>query len=144
MVTSTDTFGQPVTMLYKGESSYHTPLGAFFTLIIRSIMLIYSIQKLTGLVNYEDPKILKYHVRHTRTTGDEINLGEAKARLAFAFYDDQKRTTVKVDPRFASISVSIAKWQLPEQFNIIETEVEMVKISQERFPEFFAGSMALN
>lgn len=43
MFVSIDAFGDPVSLNYKGESSFKTAIGAIFTLAIKSFMLIYTV-----------------------------------------------------------------------------------------------------
>ena len=49
MFVSLHTFGQPVQLNYKGESSYKTMFGAFITIAIKSFMLLYTAQQIFSL-----------------------------------------------------------------------------------------------
>ena len=42
MFVSLDTFGTPVSLNYKGESSYKTILGALITIALKIFMLVYT------------------------------------------------------------------------------------------------------
>ena len=42
LFVSFDSFGEPISVNYKGETSYKTGVGAFFTLAIKSFLLIYA------------------------------------------------------------------------------------------------------
>ena len=41
---SQDAFGEPVSLNYKGETSYKTGWGAFVTVLIQSFMLVFTVQ----------------------------------------------------------------------------------------------------
>ena len=42
-LTSLDAFGEPVTLNYKGESTFKTGVGAFFTIVLRAFILSYGL-----------------------------------------------------------------------------------------------------
>ena len=42
-----DIFGHPVSVNYRGESSFNTGIGGFFTLICHSVVLVYTVTKVT-------------------------------------------------------------------------------------------------
>ena len=54
-VKSFDAFGEPVTLNYNGDSVYRTMIGALFSILIKSFLLIYSVQQLIQLINYDEP-----------------------------------------------------------------------------------------
>ena len=54
---SFDSFGEPISINYKGETSYKTGVGALFSLVIKSFLLIYATQQILTLLNYEEPAI---------------------------------------------------------------------------------------
>ena len=43
LFVSIDAFGDPVSLNYRGETSYKTAIGALFTLAIKSFMLVYTV-----------------------------------------------------------------------------------------------------
>ena len=49
-LTSLDAFGEPVTLNYRGESSFKTGIGAFFTIILRAFILSYGLFMLIGVL----------------------------------------------------------------------------------------------
>ena len=61
---------------------------------------------------------------------DSINLGDAKANLAFAWID-QTNQPVKPDPRFITFKMSIKYWKPAEGLNAVESELEMEAITAE-------------
>ena len=65
-LTSLDAFGEPVTLNYKGESSFKTGVGAFFTIILRAFILSYGLIMLIGVLQYEDPQIAQYTIYDKR------------------------------------------------------------------------------
>ena len=42
-LTSLDAFGEPVTLNYRGESSFKTGVGAFFTIVLRAFIFSYGL-----------------------------------------------------------------------------------------------------
>ena len=51
-LVSLDTFGEPVTLNYKGSSTFKTGVGAFFTLVLRAFILIYGIKTFIEVIRY--------------------------------------------------------------------------------------------
>ena len=43
-LVSLDAFGEPVTLNYRGESTFKTGVGAFFTIILRAFIFTYGLQ----------------------------------------------------------------------------------------------------
>ena len=56
-LTSFDVFGEPVSLNYKGDTSFKTFIGAIFSIIIKSFLMIYAGQQLLILFSYGDPTI---------------------------------------------------------------------------------------
>ena len=42
-ITSLDAFGKPVTLNYRGESTFKTGVGAFLTIVLRAFILSYGL-----------------------------------------------------------------------------------------------------
>ena len=42
-IVSQDVFGEPVTLNYKGEATFKTGVGAFFTIALRAFILSYGL-----------------------------------------------------------------------------------------------------
>ena len=51
-LVSFDAFGEPITLNYKGSSTYKTGVGAFFTIGIRVFILTYGLLQLIGVLQY--------------------------------------------------------------------------------------------
>lgn len=56
-ITSFDVFSEPVSLNYKGETSYKTVVGAFFSISIKIFLIIYATQQMLALINYDSPQI---------------------------------------------------------------------------------------
>ena len=56
-LTSLDAFGEPVTLNYRGDSTFKTGIGAFFTIILRTFIFGYGLIMLIGVLQFEDPQI---------------------------------------------------------------------------------------
>ena len=52
-----DMFGVPVTVNYRGESSYNTRFGAFLSLISWFLLIAFAIEQGIVLVNRQNPQI---------------------------------------------------------------------------------------
>ena len=87
---STDAYGEPVQVKYKGDTSYKTELGAFITLAVRILILTFIAIGVIGLVGYEDPQITQYKVYNKRSEGPEISLGAAQGDIFFGFYNHKR------------------------------------------------------
>ena len=74
---SIDDYGEPVSVSYKGDSTYKTPVGAVLTLGMRLLMLIFTIYGVLKLTDFQDPQITQYTVFDNRSDGREFNLGES-------------------------------------------------------------------
>lgn len=49
-----DTFGHPITLTYKGEPTFKSPLGGFFTLAVYAIVISYFLTLLKGVITREN------------------------------------------------------------------------------------------
>ena len=56
-VRSFDSFGEKVTLNYNGDAAFRTMIGALFSILIKVFLLIYSVQQIIQLINYEDPQV---------------------------------------------------------------------------------------
>ena len=56
-LVSLDAYGEPVTLNYKGSSTFKTGFGAFFTIVLRVFILIFGVFSLIEVLQYEDPQI---------------------------------------------------------------------------------------
>ena len=46
-----DVFGQPITVLYKGQETYRTKMGAFCTILVSVLVLVNSIMLAQGYIS---------------------------------------------------------------------------------------------
>ena len=53
--TSFDAYGEPVSVSYKGDTTYKTQIGAFLTFSMRSFMLIFTLMGVFELLDYKNP-----------------------------------------------------------------------------------------
>ena len=74
---SLDGYGEPVSVSYKGDSAYKTPVGALLTLAMRGFMLFFTTLGVLELLGYQNPQINQFRVFNKRSDGSELNLGEA-------------------------------------------------------------------
>ena len=52
-----DSFGEPVGLNYKGDDSFKILVGAFFSLVLRLVILIITLQSFIELIDYQNPQI---------------------------------------------------------------------------------------
>ena len=101
-LTSFDVFGEPISLNYKGDKSFKTFIGAFFTIMIKTFLMVYAGQQLLKLFSYDDPTIqivshtefLTYlNVQFTkysrRPVNETVNVGKNFGDLAFALHSKQ-------------------------------------------------------
>ena len=72
-----------------------------------------------------------------RTSGDKINLSDARVHLAVGWVAAANNKAVKPDPRFISLKMSISYWQLPMMIMTAESDLELETMTAERNPEYF-------
>ena len=102
-VTSLDAFGEPISINYKGDSTYKTCLGAIFTIGLKSFVLFYALAQLVALFQFKDPEITQYDVYEPRTEDVEFNLHEGRAELYFALITVQESIAVEFDPKYLTL-----------------------------------------
>ena len=59
LCVSFDAFGEPISVNYKGDTSYKTALGALCTIVIKTFILVFTIEQLIALAGYQDPQIVQ-------------------------------------------------------------------------------------
>ena len=50
-----DAYGEPISVSYKGDTTYKTPVGAILTLSMRSFMIFFTLTGVFELLNYKNP-----------------------------------------------------------------------------------------
>ena len=55
LIRSLDKFGEPISLNYKGETSFKTILGATFSIALNVFIMVYAFGQILVLANYEDP-----------------------------------------------------------------------------------------
>ena len=106
--TSFDVFGEPVSVNYKGESSFRTSPGALFTIMIKAFLLVFVVQGTLSLFNYEDPQVFQYTIYESRRDGKKVNLGESRGNFAFVWFNRATSTADEPDPRYVTFSIMLA------------------------------------
>ena len=56
-VRSFDIFGEPVGLNYKGDSNFKTLLGAFFSILLQSFILFFTLGEFLDLIDHNNPQI---------------------------------------------------------------------------------------
>ena len=50
-----DSFGEAVSVNYRGDSTFKTGVGAFFTVCLRVLILHYSVSQFIEVTQFKDP-----------------------------------------------------------------------------------------
>ena len=61
-LVSFDVFGEPVGLNYKGERTYKTAVGAFFTICLKILIFVIATTGFLDLVSYRDPVITQVSI----------------------------------------------------------------------------------
>ena len=144
---SLDGYGEPVSVSYKGDSSYKTLIGALLTVGMRSFMLFFTLLAVFELLDYKNPQINQFRVFNNRSDGEEINLGEANAFFVFGFFNPMTNRFDVADPSIASIKMEVvqADWSSANPFDLnVVKDLELVSIFKETHPQYFTNGSALN
>ena len=97
-----DAYGNPISVNFRGATSYKTGLGAVFTVLIKGFLLFYLATSLLDLREYKDPQITQYTIYDPRITDDQVNLADSRGTFIFSVFD-QNGNVVKPDPRMFSL-----------------------------------------
>ena len=79
-------FGSPIVgFKVRGQSTIKTNVGAFITMVIAIIVILFSAIKFIELKEKKNPVISSYEKPYPTDHENPINLNEVGFRLAFAF-----------------------------------------------------------
>ena len=73
---SLDSFGEPVSVNYKSDTTYKTVLGALLTIALKIFVLVYGVQSVIGMASFEDPSIVQYVTYEKRQSSKAFNAAE--------------------------------------------------------------------
>jgi hypothetical protein len=59
-IKTIDLFGKPISLNYKGQDTYQTKLGAFFSLVFMILMAVIGIGRFDKLIKLKNPNIIQY------------------------------------------------------------------------------------
>ena len=140
--TSLDSYGKPVKVSYKGDSTYKTFLGASMTMAMKVFMLFFILTSTINLIDYKNPQITQYQVYDSRSDGREVNLGESHGDLLFGFFNVVTRTYEEPDPRIASFRVQLisfnwANVKIGGNIVSVKKELALEQVTAETRPFLF-------
>ena len=139
---SLDAYGEPITVTYKGDSTYKTNVGAFLTVCMKAFMLFFTLEGIFALLDYQNPQINQYRIFDERNDGREVNLGESLGYPMFGAFSNLKSDFVEVDPSIAEFKVDVIQfdWNSTTPLNpVIVKELEITSITPETHPDYFKG-----
>ena len=84
MLRQIDTFGQGVSLNFRGTEKYKTNIGGFCSLVMYIILIPYILTKFLILVNRSDPTTTFNEVYHNITSLGEVTGSEIHYDFAFA------------------------------------------------------------
>ena len=85
--TAFDRDGDPVSLTYKGEATYKTPIGALLTVAMRSFMLLFTVFGVFELFNYRNLQVNQFRIYDERKDDKGLNFGDAEAYLMFGLFN---------------------------------------------------------
>ena len=138
-IRSFDSFGEPVSLNYKGDSSYKTLLGAILTLCLNTFLLVYAADQLLALVKYQDPTVTQYTIYEPRNENDAINLGETKGSIVFGIHNLKYGVMVTPPPNILTIEFKIMTKPVPGDTGTVVKDIETENATLEKHPEYLSG-----
>lgn len=144
---SLDGYGEPVSVSYKGSSTYQTHLGALFTVAMRGFMLVFTVMGTLELLDFQNPTVSQYTVYDDRIDSPEVNLGEALGDLFFGFVDNKSNSFV-LDRKVATIKMQAVRidWSKGpsalSDLDVVE-ELDQVSVSQATYPFLYESGGAV-
>ena len=120
-LVSFDAFGEPITLNYKGSSTFKTGIGAFFTISLRVFILIYGLISLIDVLYHKNPQISQYTIYSHRNDLTTVNFGETEGNIAFGFLSEHN-TFPEIDPSIGTFSLSTLRYSESD-----ETTTDTVK-----------------
>ena len=86
-MASKDIFGEPVTLSYRGDSSFKTRIGAFLSIIYMIVMMTYAVSELTYVINQNNITTSTFTVKQSLEEGTLVNLNEVYFSVAVSFLE---------------------------------------------------------
>ena len=100
-----DAFGEPVSINYRGETSFTTMLGAIVSFVEKVFILVVAVMSLIDLFTYKDPNITQFSIYNARNDNKECNFKQANGGFLFAFWDKTVKNYVALDPRYGKLRI---------------------------------------
>ena len=72
---SIDIFGEPISLSLNGEQTYKTKVGSLCSLVVFTLVIAYSVQKVERFVTRGRPEIISFQNKIKPLDFPEINLG---------------------------------------------------------------------
>ena len=100
-----DTFGQPVTLNYRGMDQYKTCWGALLTLLHKSFIFVVAVISILDLLDYRDPNVTQYNIYDKRSDGTEINFGENNGKFLLGI--SSYRGIIPLEAKYGYFAISM-------------------------------------
>lgn len=144
-IKSFDSYGEPVQVSYKGDSSFKTTIGALVSLAMQGFMLAFTLTGLISLINYKNPSISQFTVLDSRDKNQEVNMDESYGEFAFGFIDFSTSSFVPCDPTICSLQMQVVSvdWSSPQKLKV-HKDLAYSPVTRERNPELFGNGSGIN
>ena len=128
-------FGSPIAGFnVRGRKEIKTNAGAFVSMLITIIVLLFASIKLIELNEKKNPSITSYERPNPTDYETPINLNEIGFRVAFAWYDVWPENKPRDDPAYVKNYVTYV-----QQIDDVRTKTLLPfhKCTEEDYAEFF-------
>ena len=131
-----DAFGEPITINYRGETTFTTMLGAIVSFAEKVFILVVAVMGLIDLFTYKDPNITQYSIYDSRQDNKEYNFKEANGSLLFGIFHEKDEKYVDLDPRYGRMRMGqrTTKWNDDLSYDTDIMDVSVDRLTRENFP----------
>jgi hypothetical protein len=92
LIKKIDAFGSTLNLKFKSEDKFNTTIGGLLSLILYTILSVYSIKSIKQLVLQENPNVSSQFVFRNESLNIDYTADELRFGLAFTFVVMQKNT----------------------------------------------------
>lgn len=100
-----DLFAQPISITFKGESSFRTPIGGIMSILLGTLMIAFLSVKMNSLINREGSTVRKDTlISVSNQDSPAYKIGEGGNSFTFALSDTGGNTKV-LDKKYGTLRV---------------------------------------
>ena len=122
-----DIFGPPITLNFRGDSTFQSCKGGLLSIMIYIFTLVQALFLLQQLVLQNDPKIINYKVTDTKGAEKTLSLTENKQIIAFTLYKQSQggHYGLNLDPKAGQIHIFLTTVLNYDYYNPIREEIQL-------------------